>query len=59
MQKDSSQRDNLSAAAGVRASLPASDKVTMNPGVSYVRGLHGAIADAGYQMVQVDLPFSF
>jgi len=59
VQKDSSQRDNLSAAGGIRAYFPIAPGVVARPGISYGAGLYGAIADARYQLAQVDLPVSF
>ncbi len=59
VQKDSSQRDNLSAAGGIRAYFKIAEGATARPGISYGAGLYGAIADARYQMAQVDLPVSF
>lgn len=59
VQKDASQRDNLSASGGVRVYLPVTPTVQMRPGISYGAGLYGPIADAHYQMVQVDVPVTF
>jgi len=59
VQKDSTQRDSLSAAGGLRAYFPITANVMIKPGFSYGRGVYGAIADAHYQMVAFDLPVTF
>lgn len=56
--KDSTQRDNLSVAGGVRAQVKAAG-TTFRPGVSYGVGLRGQVSDKHVQMVQIDLPVSF
>ena len=57
--KDESMRSNLSVSGGVRTYFKVASNVTFRPGVSVGTGLAGAIADRGYQMVQVDVPFAF
>lgn len=56
---DPGLRDNLSAAAGLRTAIKVADHVTVKPGLSYTRGLEGALSKNGYNMVQLDLPVAF
>src|SRR5262249_33431934 len=52
-------RDNLSAAIGVRTKLDLGGGRALKPGLSYARGLDDPISKRSYQIVQVDLPFTF
>lgn len=56
---DERQRDNLTAAAGVRAHLQLADKLWLRPGISYIRPLDNPMSGLGYQLIQVDLPLAF
>ncbi len=56
--KDPSQRDNLSVAGGVRATVKSAG-ATFRPGISYGIGLRGQIFDKHVHMLQIDLPVSF
>lgn len=58
VEKDPSQRDNLSVAGGVRATVKGAG-ATFRPGVSYGVGLRGQVSDKHVHMVQIDLPVSF
>ncbi len=52
-------RDTLTAAAGLRAHLKLGDTLWLRPGIAYARGLDDPMAEADYQIVQVDLPLAF
>jgi hypothetical protein len=56
---NSANRDNLTFAVGVRAVWKLDRTRVLRPGVSYARGLLDAMTARDYQIVQVDLPFSF
>lgn len=58
VEKDPSQRDNLSVAGGVRATVKGVG-ATFRPGVSYGVGLRGQVSDKHVHMLQIDLPVSF
>jgi hypothetical protein len=57
--KDPSMRDNLTAAFGLRASVPLSGGRKMLPGVSVAMGFRGAVGDRDYRIVQADIPIAF
>jgi len=57
--KDDSLRDNLTAAAGLRATIPIRGTMKALPGASYAMGLRGAVADRDYHIVQFDVPVVF
>jgi hypothetical protein len=57
--KDSSMRDNLTAALGLRAVVPLSGGRRMLPGVSVAMGFRGPVGDRDYRIVQADLPIAF
>jgi hypothetical protein len=52
-------RSTTTWAGGARVVLKLSDTVTVRPGLSYTRGLDAPMTRHGYQVVQLDLPFSF
>ncbi|MEZ4294306.1 MAG: hypothetical protein R3B70_04970 [Polyangiaceae bacterium] len=52
-------RDNLSFAAGPRAHFPVGKTLWIRPGVSYARGLDLPMSNAGYNIVQLDVPVVF
>src|SRR3569623_182096 len=52
-------RDNLTVAAGVRLHLKLGAHQALRPGVSFARALDKPLADRTYEIVQLDLPFSF
>lgn len=56
---DAATRDTLSAAIGVRGHIALGDKRWLRPGVSYARGLDDPLTGRNYQIVQIDVPFSF
>ncbi len=57
--KDSSARDNLTMALGPRFHFEIADGTWVRPGLSYGRGLRGPSEQQSFQMVQLDVPFSF
>ena len=59
VEKDPTARQNLSAGGGVRTHFAIAKSVWMRPGLSYAHGLVGPVEKAGYNMVQLDFPFSF
>ncbi|MBV8760657.1 MAG: hypothetical protein JO257_25415 [Deltaproteobacteria bacterium] len=52
-------RDNLTAGGGLRFAFKLGGHRLLRPGVSYSRALDQPLADRTYQIVQLDLPFSF
>ena len=52
-------RDNASAALGLRAHIPLGDGQWLRPGIAYARGLDDPMSKNGYHVVQVDVPFAF
>lgn len=52
-------RDNTTVAAGVRLHFQLSDTVWFRPALAYARALDEPMTDANYNIVQLDLPFSF
>jgi hypothetical protein len=52
-------RDTLSAALGVRGHVALGGNRWLRPGVSYARGLDDPSSGRNYQIVQIDLPFTF
>jgi hypothetical protein len=52
-------RDTLSAAIGVRGHFKLGGKRWVRPGIAYARGLDDPMNGRGYDVVQVDVPFSF
>ncbi|MDP3275342.1 MAG: hypothetical protein Q8Q09_09125 [Deltaproteobacteria bacterium] len=44
---------------GLRANLPVSRTILARPGISFGMGLGGRMADVGYKVVHIDLPFAF
>lgn len=59
VEKDSSNRDNLTAAAGLRATVPIRGTMKALPGVSYAMGFRGPVGDRDYRIVQIDIPVVF
>jgi hypothetical protein len=59
VEKDSSTRQNLAAAGGLRAHIPFGQGVFLRPGLSYGHGIVGPVATNGYHLVQLDVPFAF
>jgi hypothetical protein len=57
--KDPSSRDNLTAAIGPRFHFEIANGTWVRPGLSYGRGLRGPTQQQSFQMVQLDVPFSF
>jgi len=58
VEKDPTQRDSLTVAAGLRTQL-VTGSTRIRPGLSYSRGIAGAIAANHYQMVGFDIPVAF
>ena len=52
-------RDNLTAAAGLRALWKIDAHHSLRPGISFARALDKPLSDRSYEIVQLDLPFSF
>lgn len=52
-------RDNLTVAVGLRALWKVGAHQTLRPGVSVARALDQPLADRTYEIVQLDLPFTF
>ena len=52
-------RDNLTAGGGLRFAFKLGGHRLLRPGVSYARALDQPLSDRTYQIVQLDLPFSF
>lgn len=52
-------RDNLTVAAGVRFQWKLGAHQALRPGVSFARALDKPLSDRTYEVVQLDLPFSF
>ena len=52
-------RDNLTVAAGLRFNWKLGAHQALRPGVSFARALDKPLADRTYEIVQLDLPFSF
>lgn len=52
-------RDNLTFAAGPRAHLQLARSLWIRPGISYSRGLDLPMSNAGYNILQVDVPVLF
>lgn len=52
-------RDNLSAAAGLRFNWKIDAHHALRPGISFARALDKPLSDRTYEIVQLDLPFSF
>lgn len=52
-------RDTLSAAFGVRGHVDLGGKRWLRPGLSYARGLDDPMSGRNYQIVQIDVPFTF
>lgn len=52
-------RDTLSAAFGLRGHIALGGKQWLRPGVSYARGLDDPMTGRNYQIVQIDVPFTF
>jgi hypothetical protein len=52
-------RDNLTAAAGLRFNWKLGAHQTLRPGISFTRALDKPLSDRTYEIVQLDLPFSF
>jgi len=52
-------RDTTTLAAGIRLHFELSDNVWFRPALAYARGLDEPMTDANYNIVQLDLPFSF
>jgi hypothetical protein len=59
VERDPSARDNLTMAIGPRFHFEMADAIWVRPGVSYGRGLRGPSEQQSFQMVQLDVPFSF
>jgi hypothetical protein len=59
VERDPSTRDNLTFAIGPRFHFEVADGTWVRPGVSYGRGLRGPTEQQSFQMVQLDVPFSF
>ncbi len=56
---DAVGRDNFTFAGGARAHIPLGPKAWFRPGLSYGRGMDNPMRDSHYNIVQLDLPFSF
>ena len=56
---DAANRDTVSFAVGPRVHIKLSDTAWFRPGIAYARGLDKPMTDAKYNIVQLDLPFSF
>jgi hypothetical protein len=52
-------RDTVTAAAGLRGHVELPKKRWLRPGVSYTRGLDDPMAGAGYDILQIDVPYAF
>ena len=52
-------RDTLSAAFGLRGHIDLGAKRWLRPGLSYARGLDDPMSGRNYQIVQIDVPFTF
>ena len=52
-------RDNLTAAAGLRFNWKLGAHQALRPGISFARALDKPLSDRTYEIVQLDLPFSF
>ncbi|HKQ69113.1 MAG TPA: hypothetical protein VJT73_07230 [Polyangiaceae bacterium] len=52
-------RDTVTVAVGPRFHFKLSDKAWFRPGIAYARGIDDPMADQKYNVVQLDLPFSF
>jgi hypothetical protein len=59
VERDPSARDNLTMAIGPRFHFEIADGTWVRPGLSYGRGLRGPTEQQSFQMVQLDVPFSF
>lgn len=56
---DAVARDNFTVAAGARVHVPLGPKAWFRPGLSYGCGIDNPMRDSHYNMIQLDLPFSF
>ncbi|HTJ41400.1 MAG TPA: hypothetical protein VL463_04865, partial [Kofleriaceae bacterium] len=52
-------RDTLTAAIGVRTKIDLGGGRVLKPGLAFAHGLDDPLDKKGYEIVQVDLPFSF
>jgi hypothetical protein len=52
-------RDTVSAAIGVRGHIKMGGKRWLRPGIAYSRGLDDPMSGRSYDVVQVDVPYSF
>lgn len=59
VQKDPSKRDQTTAGAGARVTLPLSPGVTARPGIAYFHPLDDPMSAQGYRIVIADVPVSF
>jgi hypothetical protein len=59
VERDPSARENLTMAIGPRFHFEIAEGAWVRPGLSYGRGLIGPSEQQSFQMVQLDVPFSF
>lgn len=59
MDPTGASRDTLTAALGVRGHIALGENRWLRPGVSYARGLDDPLTGRNYQIVQIDVPFTF
>lgn len=59
VEKDPSFRDNLTAASGLRATIPLRGSMKMLPGAAFAMGFRGPVGDRDYHIVQADIPVVF
>jgi len=59
VERDPSTRDNLTFAIGPRLNIDLTDSVMVRPAITYGRGLRGPVESQSFQVVQLDVPFSF
>lgn len=52
-------RDTVSAAVGVRGHIQLAGKRWLRPGIAYSRGLDDPMSGRSYDVVQIDVPYSF
>jgi hypothetical protein len=57
--KTPSLRDNLTVGGGPRFHVRLGESAWFRPGVSYFRGLKGTLGTNDYNILQLDLPFTF
>lgn len=59
VRKDGAAREQFTFAIGPRFHFKVAGKHWLRPGLSYARALDDPMAQQGYDIVQVDLPFAF